>query len=253
MAISRNIPWTRISVEGAAIVLSILLAFSIEAWWDDRQDREDERVVLASLLEDFRAKKKLVVNQRTYNEALLSSTKALLYATTEADHGLSSASIDLLLVDISFNNNAALWSAPLLQSLVSSGDLSLNSNVHLRNSLVAWSGRFARLREVMARDVYFFDNRLMVFMESNVSMPQLLNIIGPIPGLPEYSYDYGGDFSIVERVDHSKLLSNQQFQGLLARRSILLNDILTQTFFGLEADLDATIAALEEELVKKRI
>jgi len=32
--------WSRIASEGATIVASILLAFSIDAWWDGRQDRK---------------------------------------------------------------------------------------------------------------------------------------------------------------------------------------------------------------------
>jgi len=33
------IPWKRITVEGIAIVVSILMAFSIDAWWDSRIER----------------------------------------------------------------------------------------------------------------------------------------------------------------------------------------------------------------------
>lgn len=32
-------PWVRLFVEGVIIVGSILLAFGIEAWWDERRDR----------------------------------------------------------------------------------------------------------------------------------------------------------------------------------------------------------------------
>ena len=35
----KNISWKRISVEAAAIVASILVAFAIDAWWDERQER----------------------------------------------------------------------------------------------------------------------------------------------------------------------------------------------------------------------
>jgi hypothetical protein len=37
---SRNqpIPWTRIDAEGTAIVVSILFAFAIDAWWEGRRE-----------------------------------------------------------------------------------------------------------------------------------------------------------------------------------------------------------------------
>ena len=47
------INWKRIAVEAAAIVVSILLAFAIDAWWDDRQERIEEREVLLGLKSEF--------------------------------------------------------------------------------------------------------------------------------------------------------------------------------------------------------
>ena len=38
---TRSIPWPRILAEGVAIVVSILLAFGIQAWWEDSQDRAE--------------------------------------------------------------------------------------------------------------------------------------------------------------------------------------------------------------------
>lgn len=46
---SETIPWKRLSAEGAAIVVSILLAFSIDAWWDARNDLAEEREILVGL------------------------------------------------------------------------------------------------------------------------------------------------------------------------------------------------------------
>lgn len=37
MTIRQPIPWRRLFAESAVIVVSILLAFSIDAWWDERQ------------------------------------------------------------------------------------------------------------------------------------------------------------------------------------------------------------------------
>ncbi len=54
MAKRIEIHWPRILAEGAAIVVSILLAFWIQAWWDERQDRSDELVILAALVEELR-------------------------------------------------------------------------------------------------------------------------------------------------------------------------------------------------------
>ena len=50
---SQKVHWKRIAAEGAAIVASILLAFTIDAWWDERQDRKMERDDLERLHAEF--------------------------------------------------------------------------------------------------------------------------------------------------------------------------------------------------------
>lgn len=55
MATSRAIPWIRIVVEGVVIVVSILLAFGIDAWWQERQERATERQQMAVLQAEVRA------------------------------------------------------------------------------------------------------------------------------------------------------------------------------------------------------
>ena len=53
MANTNNIQWKRISAEGAAIVVSILLAFSIQAWWDEYQEERQLHEILEALEDAF--------------------------------------------------------------------------------------------------------------------------------------------------------------------------------------------------------
>ena len=48
-----ELPWTTLFIEGVAIVVSILLAFAIDAWWDQRKDRAEERDILIGLEMEF--------------------------------------------------------------------------------------------------------------------------------------------------------------------------------------------------------
>ena len=48
-----SLQWRRILAEGMAIVVSILLAFGIQAWWDDQQDRAEEQELLTALRQEF--------------------------------------------------------------------------------------------------------------------------------------------------------------------------------------------------------
>ena len=46
-------PWVRNVLEAVVIVGSILLAFGIQAWWDNEQERQRERAYLGALLDEF--------------------------------------------------------------------------------------------------------------------------------------------------------------------------------------------------------
>lgn len=46
-------PWLRIFIEGTVVVVSILLAFGIDAWWDNRLESRERGELLRSLTEDF--------------------------------------------------------------------------------------------------------------------------------------------------------------------------------------------------------
>ena len=49
------IPWKRIAVQATAIVISILLAFAIDAGWVESQERELEHRTLEALRSDLEA------------------------------------------------------------------------------------------------------------------------------------------------------------------------------------------------------
>ncbi len=51
---SKDIPWKRIAIEATAIVASILLAFAIDAWWEESQNQQDIRLSLARLSDNLK-------------------------------------------------------------------------------------------------------------------------------------------------------------------------------------------------------
>ncbi len=55
MTISQSIPWKRLTAEGAAIVVGILLALWIDAWWQERHERIVEQEYLVAVLSDIDA------------------------------------------------------------------------------------------------------------------------------------------------------------------------------------------------------
>jgi len=54
MTEAQRVPWKRVGVEAVAIVGSILLAFAIDAWWDNRKAAQDEIESLELIHRDLR-------------------------------------------------------------------------------------------------------------------------------------------------------------------------------------------------------
>ena len=78
MDVDQKIPWPRIAVEGTAIVASILLAFSIDAWWSGKQQHEAEQIVLQNLLDDLQDKQELLAEMTRFSQAIVESAESLL-------------------------------------------------------------------------------------------------------------------------------------------------------------------------------
>lgn len=57
------VPWPRLLIEGGVIVFSILLAFAIDAWWDDRQERDRELQQLARVNAELRLNQQSFINK----------------------------------------------------------------------------------------------------------------------------------------------------------------------------------------------
>ena len=86
MTNSQSIQWTRIGVEATAIVVSILFAFAIDAWWDDRQDREVEIEQLARVTTELGANAEIIQRKlETIGEAANYASKFISWMGPEPE------------------------------------------------------------------------------------------------------------------------------------------------------------------------
>ena len=94
VAEQKRIPWIQIAVEGAAIVISILLAFSIDAWWQERLERLDELQELERLQTEFETNIS-GIDQFSVIERASNAAHAILVRIINAEsENLSSIEID---------------------------------------------------------------------------------------------------------------------------------------------------------------
>jgi len=244
----QHLPWLRILAEGIAIVVSILLAFGIQAWWEHRQIRIEERAALSALLGEFRELKAEHEWVRQYNLAMRDSIRTLTSAAVGPENTLDDQAIDRLLADLYWNQELAPWSAPVLSSLVSSGDLELISDPALRQQLGAWPVKLQNVQDILQRDLDFYNDRQMPLLAESVPLAQLINADDGPPGHPENLYDNGRQIELKTTESNAHLLESRAFQNMLVQRDVYITDILFISFHELPENLDATIALLEQEL-----
>ena len=132
-----EIPWKRITVEAVAIVGSILLAFAIDTWWNDRQDRAEELRTLRALSAEFELNAQWLAYSARSHAQTSASADALLEALRQSDQDnpavVSDSDVYLVSGHLSFNPISGAYDA-----MLQSGTFRFIRNPEIRESLAAW-------------------------------------------------------------------------------------------------------------------
>lgn len=128
------------------IVVSILLAFAIDAWWDGRGLQRQEQDLLVGLQAEFQRNRELLAGNRAQHARHRDATVAFLARSTPAGDPRPEPIDDQVLIDL------LSWATydPLMGTLgsaVQSGQLGLISNQELRIELATWRDLVEDLNE----------------------------------------------------------------------------------------------------------
>ncbi len=227
----RSVPWLRVFAEGAVIVLSILLAFGIDAWWEGRQERAEEREALEALADDFDAAARELESERLLVDSLLTASHAILRWTGPDADSRHVDSLALVLPELSRMPN---YQPPTgtLDALVGSGDLRLIRSDTLRAALASFQNRLAahKRSEGFGADMLFGEY-----------LPYLNEV------LPMKRFGLGGDGVSRFEVDVGALLRSMEFENQIQHRVTNLQ-FLAASVQRFGVFLDGLRAMLGEEL-----
>ena len=214
MANTDKIQWKHISAEGIAIVVSILLAFSIEAWWDDHQDRAEEQGILLGLKSEFEQNLGLIEIEIAYRSAVIDSILKLFDASV-ARTPLQPEVFDELLGNLTWWQNIA-YSRGAIDGLLLSGGLSLIQNEELRRVLASMPSRYDSTTRSELNDMDTTRDVVIPFLNTHASLSQIANTMakgrpgtGKAPTPPIYP--------IAAQQDHTGLLRDPEFLGVLVQ------------------------------------
>jgi hypothetical protein len=174
---TREIPWKRIAVEATAIVASILIAFAIDAWWQDRSERIVESQHLRALHEDLVISLKILDEDEAYQQQQVAYLELLLLANSETPF---SDELRQWIDDGLWQIGSYEPQLSSLRELESSGQSGIIRNQDIRRSLASVRQRLDGL-EVVQRDFQISQQNLIDrFLVDNFDLSRLL--LDPTPG-----------------------------------------------------------------------
>jgi hypothetical protein len=231
---TQKIPWKRISVEAAAIVASILLAFAIDAWWSARQLAVEEQELLSQLRSEFETNSGLLEARRSRHMEMLAALQNLLAATGPSiESGAYSASQVKrdLYVPLVWYTYDPLRGA--LDSIIQSGKLGIIKSDHLRTKLASWPA----LMQDLAEDEAFIVSYTSEFVFPLYQRETVLRDLGPLSdtGSSQFSWDV------------SAILASRQFENVVQLKYVLTKEVLG--YYGdLKMQIDETLTLIQEEI-----
>jgi len=181
--VARGWRWGRIVAEGLLIVLSILLAFGIEAWWGRLGERNAEVEALQGLRDDFVENVgRLASAKSSHFEIRDASVRLLAMTGPDAATAASDLTMDTLIMAL-IGGPKVFPVTATYDALIASGQIDLLESAALRRELASWSTVIADLGEVEREARAQMDQRLLPFLWDYVPVVTLdLNVLSEYEG-----------------------------------------------------------------------
>jgi hypothetical protein len=231
MSDPQNIPWRRIAVEATAIVGSILLAFGVQAWWDERLERIDEAEQLARLHTEFTENiERISVRAEPY-VANLDSTRAAFELIEAAqnqgddDIKIPARTLRRMLYVPTFEADT-----PIMDGLIRSGRLEIIEDQSLLRPIAQWERQLRNYTAFSVRARRTLDTHLVPALA-------MRGDVGWVMMVERFSSSPRSNETVTIRIDN-------EFKTLVAER--FRNGSSAYTTFGsLKEAAEEVLAAIE--------
>lgn len=204
--------WRSALLEGVGVLIGILIAFGIDAWWDARGERQRERTYLKSLRAELAHARRAIQDNKAalLQEIRISTTRATLLSAPSAA-SFSSDSVYNLTRGVS--SPIPIFTPPraVLDDMIYSGGIVLIRSDSLRRALASYEQALARdLREQEKLDNIFL-----------MHIAPYRYRYGSMQGVADF---HGmGDLAI--QIDPTAFARNRMFVNLVLARTVRLRDV----------------------------
>ncbi len=156
--------------EGLVIVISVLLAFYIDAWWSVKNETEQRKFLLIALKEDFVESKKQLAQIKFNHLRIEKSLETLLIWSDSTYLPLEIESRFDSILGVVFARE--VYDPPMgaVESIVNSGSINILSNSILIAELTTWTSIIDDLNEIEFRRNEHFYDKLYPYLASNIDL-----------------------------------------------------------------------------------
>ena len=217
MTNANNIQWKRTAAEGVAIVLSILLAFWIDTWWEDRKETRLEAVYLLELQEDFEQNKSKLEDEIAGFEVIARSMLVL-----QEQSALESPSMSVAELNENFGqiiNMSTFYPVNrAYTNMTGSGELNLIRGRPLKNALAEYYAA-AQVTELVQKT---HEMELVQIFQPYI----IENLDFAAVGI-----SWVDDFPLPPPIEDASILNvlaTREFRNILIQKSVITTDLINQ-------------------------
>lgn len=236
----------RLMGEALAIVLSILLAFAIDAWWQERAEYREETSALRALRDEFEANREVLARFIAFHSDLQSSALAVLQLAADPAAEIAAEEVDRIIVDVTWWGSLVSFESAALDAVILGAKLDLLNNEALRRMLADWRSQLASTSSQNAQEFEHFYGTLLPILRPRVNLAQISNASLRVPG--DFFYDPGARLPVpADRVDHRALINDREFQNAVVEKFWIEEDMLRQ-YRILEPKIEKLLETLNSEI-----
>jgi len=234
----RLIPWRRTIVESVAIILSILLAFAIDASWDKMKERNQEKAFLVSLLSDFKETRSRIDESIIAHTRFIDMARQLLILHGDDRRNIEPEALEEMLSAVFFNWESLYLPSGSRDALFASGDIEIIDNEELREMLAAWPSVVDDANEddiLIANDVM---SNLAPYLQSKIRTRNVIRVSNS---------DAADLIPRIESVNYDAVWNDPLFENLITFR-IVNESYAVDENDRLSEAVDEIIRVIEKEL-----
>lgn len=234
MSTLRTLPWAKFGFEGVLIVVSILAAFWIDSWRDDRQLAIEEQDLLQQLKAEFEVNIELLAERRSRHAANQAAARRLLSTTSP---NADTVALDTEILGKDLLNMLQWWTfdpqTGVLTGIIQSGKLSVIRSASLRTNLASWPARLQDLTEDELFLAGFTKDLIYPRLHPTTAFRNFVLMVDVGPSAFSDNFE--------------ALLRDRQFENVVIQKLAMTEELLG-LYDELGAHIDSTLALLEKEI-----